>query len=213
VATGGQDLASDDIQLVTLEGSDVKTAADLAGKTIALPQLGGAAELTVRELARQNGVDQGSLKFAQLNFPDMPPALRAGRIDAAYLSEPFLAQIKGQTKIRALGSGATAIAPELPLAAVVTTEAYAKKNPELIAAFRRANKRSADYAVAHPDELLEYVPDALGVPKEVAAQIIPPQVNATIDEAKLQKMGDLMFEYKQIPKRVDVHDFVRQDAQ
>src|ERR1700722_19979084 len=81
-----------DTVLVKARGSKLKTAADLTGKTIAVTTLGGGLEASARLWIDKNGGDSKTAHFLELPGSNMTAALKAGRIDAAMLSEPLLTQ-------------------------------------------------------------------------------------------------------------------------
>ncbi len=61
--------------VVAAAGSGIESAADLAGKRVAINTLNGMGDLTIREAIRKDGGDPGAVKFVELPFPDMPAAL------------------------------------------------------------------------------------------------------------------------------------------
>src|SRR5689334_7201589 len=87
---------------VVKKDSPIKTAADLAGKTVAVNTLKNIGDITVRATVRKAGGDPKAVKFVELAFPDMPAALQAGRVDAIFVVEPFVTA--------ALGTGARMVA-------------------------------------------------------------------------------------------------------
>jgi len=76
--------------LIVAKTSSIKTAADLAGKTIAVPALRSLAEITTKAWLDQNHVDVGTQKFLELPYSAMDAALAAGRVDAALIESPYL---------------------------------------------------------------------------------------------------------------------------
>jgi NitT/TauT family transport system substrate-binding protein len=72
------------------KGSDIRDVSDLEGKTIAVNALRGVAEVVIKTSLQKQGVDPSSVKLLEVPFPEMPAALKAGRVDAILASEPFL---------------------------------------------------------------------------------------------------------------------------
>src|SRR5689334_8371369 len=101
VASTGQ-IGKDFGGTVVKPDSPIKTAADLAGKTVAVNTLKNIGDTTVRATVRKAGGDPKAVKFVELAFPDMPAALQAGRVDAIFEVEPFVTA--------ALGTGARMVA-------------------------------------------------------------------------------------------------------
>ena len=130
--------------LVVLSTSPVKSAKDLAGKTLAVPGLGTLAEYSPRAWIDQNGGDATAIKFLEMPYAAMPAALTAGRIDAAYISEPFFAVVKKD--VRVLGYSHNAIAKQFLQSAWFTTPQWAKDHPDLVKRFAAAMRETAQWA-------------------------------------------------------------------
>ena len=74
VASTGKDKA--DFGGVVTRDASIKTAADLAGKQVAVNTLKNIGDTTIRASVRKAGGDPSSLRFVELAFPDMPAALQ-----------------------------------------------------------------------------------------------------------------------------------------
>jgi len=130
--------------LVVLTNSPITSAKDLAGKVIAVPGLGTLAEYSPRAWIDQNGGDSTTVKFTEMPYPTMPAALTAGRIDVAYISEPFLALVKKDVRI--LGYSHNAIAKQFLQSAWFTTPQWAKDHPDAVRRFADAMRETAIWA-------------------------------------------------------------------
>ena len=130
--------------LVVQTDSPIKTAKDLAGKVIAIPGLATLAEYSPRAWIDQNGGDDTTAKFIEMPYSAMPAAITAGRIDVAYVSEPFLATVR--SSVRILGYAHNAIAKEFLQSAWFTTSQWAKDHPELVRRFAAAMRETAIWA-------------------------------------------------------------------
>jgi NitT/TauT family transport system substrate-binding protein len=93
VASTGKDKA--DYGGVVTRDASIRTAADLAGRRVAVNTLKNIGDSTIRASVRKAGGDPSSLEFVELAFPDMPAALEAGRVDAIWVVEPFLSAALG----------------------------------------------------------------------------------------------------------------------
>lgn len=100
--------------LVTGKASPIKTPADLAGKTIAVPSLGGTfVQETRYVLAKKYGLNV-DLRTGNVKFIETPPEavaqlLKEGKLDAAVLTQLGAYRLKDSPDIRVL----SAIAKEL----------------------------------------------------------------------------------------------------
>ena len=78
--------------LLVLKDGLIKEPKDLEGKTIAVNTLKNVCEVTIRASLADMGVDDSTLEFTEVPFPDMNAALEAGRVDGACVVEPFVSQ-------------------------------------------------------------------------------------------------------------------------
>lgn len=91
VANGGvYSAATPQTMLFVPHGSALRTAADFKGKTIAVSTLRDITQVAVMAWIDRNGGDLPSVTFVELSPPTMLPALAQGRVDAAFIGEPFL---------------------------------------------------------------------------------------------------------------------------
>lgn len=130
--------------LAVLSSSSMKSAKDLNGKVIAIPGLATLAEYSPRAWIDQNGGDSSTVKFIEMNYSAMPAALTASRIDAAYISEPFLATVKDQVRI--LGYAHNAVAKQFLQSAWFSTPAWADAHRDLVRRFAAAIHEAALWA-------------------------------------------------------------------
>ena len=79
VSVAGEDPATFPIQVMVPTGSDIKSLADLAGKTVATASLFQLNDLALMESLNKAGVDASTVKFVEIPFPNMAEALSAGR--------------------------------------------------------------------------------------------------------------------------------------
>jgi NitT/TauT family transport system substrate-binding protein len=130
--------------LVVTVNSPITSAKDLTGKVVAVPGLGTLAEYSPRAWIDQNGGDSNAVKFTEMPYPTMPAALTAGRIDVAYMSEPFLASVKKD--VRVLGYSHNAVAKQFLQSAWFSTSQWAKDHPEAVRRFAAAMRETAIWA-------------------------------------------------------------------
>lgn len=134
------------------QNSPIHTAADLTGKTVGIAGLKDLSHFSASAWINQNGGDYRTVHFIELPFPQMPSALRSGRVDAAVLAEPFMNAAKSFA--RELGNQQAAVGEKYLAMGWVAREDWAKQNPEaarrLISVFRQtaiwANSRGNESA-------------------------------------------------------------------
>ena len=130
-------------------------------------------------------MDVSKVEFVEIPFPDVPAALEAKRVDAAFAVEPFVgaSMAAGATK---LAEPFEELAPDLTIAEYFTTEQYAKENPDVVERFTRAMNKSLDFAQQNPDEVRRIITTYTKTPAEAAAKMALPtwgaEVNGRRDE-------------------------------
>jgi NitT/TauT family transport system substrate-binding protein len=201
VASTGKDKA--DFGGVVAKDASIRTAADLAGKRVAVNTLKNIGDSTIRASVRKAGGDPSSIKFVELAFPDMPAALQAGRVDAIWVVEPFLSTSLGQGG-RLIASNYVDAAPDLTVAVYFTSQQLIEKDPDLVKRFTEAMTESLAYADAHPDEarqvLTSYTKIDPGVIQKLTLPKWPPQIN----RASVQTLADLALKDGLVTKPPDL---------
>jgi len=184
--TAGKDYSG----VVVKADSPVQTAADLAGKTVAVNTLKNIGDTTVRASVRKAGGDPKAVKFVELAFPDMPAALQAGRVDAIWVVEPFLTAATAAGG-RMVASNYVDAAPDLTVANYFTSAQLAKTNPDLVKRFTAAMIESLRYADAHPDEVRRVLGTYTQIAPDVAAKIVLPKWPTDVNRDSVQTLANL----------------------
>ena len=129
--------------------SPITTLKALNGKTVAVSTLTGLDQLVTAALVDKNGGDSTTLKFVELSPPSMLEALVQGRIDAASMENPELAE--AGARIRSLGDGEDAIAQRFVTTAWFTTADWLAKSPAIAQRFAQAIFDAGAWANANPE--------------------------------------------------------------
>jgi NitT/TauT family transport system substrate-binding protein len=179
-----------DFGMLVVKDPAIKSAKDLAGKTVATNTLKNIVDTSVKEIVRQAGGDPAQVKFVELGFPDMGAALDAGRVQGIFVVEPFLsaALAKGWHTV---GSFAE-VRPGLCISAYFTSQQEIAKDSGLVTRFGEAMKESLTYADAHPDAVRQIVTTYTTIKSDVAARMTLPKYSTEIDKSSLDKLSTLM---------------------
>jgi NitT/TauT family transport system substrate-binding protein len=189
VASTGVD-GKDFCGIVVKDGSPIRTAADLAGKNVAVNTLKNIAETATRASIRKAGGDPKSPKLVEIGFPDMPAALSAGRVDAIFAVEPTLSTALSQGG-RMIASSYVDTAPDLTVAAYFTSNRTLSEKPDLVRRFTEAMAESLSYADVHPDEARAIIASYTKIPPDVIAKLTLPKWPAQINRQSVQTLADL----------------------
>jgi NitT/TauT family transport system substrate-binding protein len=181
--------AADNWQNILVKGSSsIRTAKDLAGKTIAVNALKGVGEVMIRAALKKEGVDQSSIKLLALPFPSMRSALQNGQVDAIWVPEPFLSQALNNDGARIVMAPGPVLGKYWPIGGYAALADWSKSNPELARKFRVAINQSLTYAQSHPSEIRELLPAGT---QNVRLPIWSP----LIDRAKLLQLAKYAKEF------------------
>ncbi|GAA0585510.1 hypothetical protein GCM10010172_83360 [Paractinoplanes ferrugineus] len=176
--------------VVVPDGSPIRTAKDLVGKRIGVNILKNIGDTTVRQSVRRAGGDASGLVFEAIPFPQMAGALRAGRVDAAWVVEPQLSEILTAGG-NVVASNFVDTAPDLTVALYFTGQAVLDKDPELVANFTAAIRESLDYAAGHPDEVRDIVGTYTPINDTVRISMILPSWPEDINRPSLARVAEL----------------------
>jgi NitT/TauT family transport system substrate-binding protein len=180
---------NDNWQNILVKGSSsIRTAKDLAGKTIAVNALKGVGEVMIKAALKKEGVDPGSIKLLALPFPSMRSALQNGQVDAIWVPEPFLSQALNNDGARIVMAPGPVLGKFWPIGGYAALAEWSKANPDLARKFRAAINQSLSYAQSHPSEIRELLPAGT---QNVRLPIWSPLV----DRAKLLQLAKYAKEF------------------
>jgi NitT/TauT family transport system substrate-binding protein len=131
--------------LVVAKNSPIRTARDLAGRTLANNGLKNIGEVAADAWIAQNGGDASALRVIEMPMPQMQDALSSGRIDAAIIVEPELSKAL-HADARLLAPAYSAIASDFMIGAYFSTSDWAKQHPELVKKFDAAIREAGQWA-------------------------------------------------------------------
>jgi hypothetical protein len=157
---------------------------------------GGADAAVVREF------DLTTRQFVEVGFPDMPPALTAGRVDAALVEEPFLsiAGNNGTAKVVDPAVYREIATDPIIVAGWFTTSSWMAQNPRTLAAFGRAIHRATDTINQDPDTARAAISKFTPTSAEQAKTVKLKAFSNDITPAQLQPWVDLSAKFGYIAK-------------
>jgi len=189
VASTGKD--GEDFGAVVVKGdSPIRSAKDLAGKKVAVNTLKNIGDTSVRASVRKAGGDPSTVEFVEIAFPQMPAALDAGQVDAAWVVEPSLAAVKAKGG-RIIASNFVDVAPDLTVALYFTSEKLQADNPDLVKRFQEAMRESLAYADSHPDEVRKVLTTYTKIDAATLSNLVLPRWPADPNRASLEALAGL----------------------
>lgn len=191
--------------LVVAPNSAIRSAKDLDGKVVAGVNLGGLADVAVRELIDQNGGDSKSIKFVELPSSEMVAALERGTIGAALLVEPALGAANG--KVRVLGKPYDYIAKQFMAGAFFASTDWVTKNSTAAKSFADAMAKSAQWANANPEKAA-VIREKFTKLKPDPAHPLVIKYSQSLDPAMFQPIIDAGVKYKVIPRDLPASEII-----
>ncbi len=189
--------------LYVMPGSRIRSLSDLRGKVIGVNAPGNILYLLTASVLTDNGLLASSAHFAYYPLPQMAAMLKAGRIDAAVLPEPFASQAEqsmGVSLLADLDQGATSA---FPVQGCAVTRQWAAQHPKTLAAFRAAfeqGQQIADTSRSAVERAMEALPKPLGVtPVTAAVMALDSYPVGPVDAVRIQRVADVMRQFLGFP--------------
>lgn len=176
--------------------SALQTAKDLNGKIVAVTGLGTISEFGPRAWIDRNGGDSSTVKFVELQYSAMPDALAAGRIDVAYLTEPWLAV--GKKTARLLAYPFDAVGKEFLFGTWFTTAQWAANHPDLVKRFAEVMRETAAWANQNPAQSGALLAKYTKLDPAVVASMVRVRFGDRLTAGMLQPEIDLAAKYGNI---------------
>jgi len=205
VVSDGNSCTVDSDEVVALPSSGIRSPAQLAGKTIAVNLANNIQTLMINTELAANGVNPATVHYKVVPFPQMAAQLKAHRVDAIGVVEPFVTSSElsaGAVPVLSECAGPTA---NFPISGYFATAAWTQKYPNTARAFQEAMAKGqalADSSLASTQQILPTYIKGLGA--QEAALVNLGQYPTSLDVAHLQRMIGLMFTGGLISKQFSV---------
>ena len=193
--------------LMVAKDSPIRTARDLAGKTIGISTLGNMTQLAPMVWIDEHGGDSKSVHWLEIpSFPALAAALADHRIDAAFLTEPVFSASKQVDRL--LAAAADAISPRFATAAWFSTKVWTDAHPDLATRFVSAMSATAHWANMHPADTVPLIAKVTKVAPDVIARQPPTVYGEGIVPAEFQPLLDASAKYGLIPRPITIDQLV-----
>lgn len=142
--------------------SDIKTVADLKGKTVAT-QLYSVDHMFLLTLLEENGMTADDINIVDMSIQQSGNAFVAGQCDAACIWDPYFSQAKNAGGTELFSSADN---PDLITDVLCASKTLCSENPDAVKAVIKSFFDAVDYWKANPDEANEFMGNKLGVGAE-----------------------------------------------
>lgn len=143
--------------LLKRKGPNISSVKDLAGKKIAVPQLGNTQHLCLLYLLEENGLKTtdkgGDVTISASSNADIVNLMDNGSIDAALVPEPWGTTIEknGSAEIL-LDYDEVFMGGDYPVAVVIASKDFMEEHPDLVRDFLKAHEDVSLYINENPEE-------------------------------------------------------------
>jgi NitT/TauT family transport system substrate-binding protein len=180
-------------EVMTLPGSGITGPGQLAGKTVAVNLTNNVQTLTLDTVLKADKINPSSVHYVVVPFPDMLAALKAHRVDAVSVIEPYITAGKdtlGALPVASQCSGPTA---GFPLSGYFATLAWTQRYPNTARAFQRAMEKAQALADSDPAAVRDILPTYTKITPKAAAALSLNTYPSTLAVAQLQPVETLML--------------------
>ena len=194
VAPGNvHDPAAQIAALIVPTASTIRVAKDLTGKTVGIPALKTISEYAPRIWIDRNGGDSMTVKFLELPFPAMADALAAGRIDAAWVTEPFISSNKRATRV--LAYAFDTIARSFLISGWFATLSWARAHADVVSRFSTAIRASGAWATQNPAQSADILTRDMKLDPATLASMVRTRFADQLSPAAIQPQIDVAAHY------------------
>jgi NitT/TauT family transport system substrate-binding protein len=197
--------------IYTMPTSKIKSLSQLKGHLLGINAPLNINYLLAASVLTENGIKLSAVNFpaGPIPFPDMAAELAAGKIAAAAMPEPFATaaeQQYGAVELADLNQGTTA---NFPIQGYVVTKSWAARNPDTLKAFLAAltkGQEIADTSRAAVEQAMESLDGPMNgqIPPIVAAVMVVNIYPTAIDQIRIQRVADVMYQFGLLKTRFNV---------
>ena len=195
------------------DDSPIRTIADLKGKTVGISIINGGTQGPFNLLLRRAGLDPDKdIKLVEVTFPLAEDALKAGRVDAVNMNQPFAARAEAKGGTRKLFSLSEALPNIVHILEACRTDFVARK-PEVARAYVRDLTAAMKVALGNRDQTMAVVSEIMKVPPPVLDTYLlksndfARRPDASPDFPAIQAMLEVYAETGLLTRKLDVQQF------
>jgi aliphatic sulfonates family ABC transporter substrate-binding protein len=190
--------------IIVHEDSDIRTVADLRGRSIALKPGSNVHYLLIRAL-EEAGVDYHDVRLTFAVPEKAKQSFEAGQVDAWVIWDPLLSSVQHTARARVLrdGRGLT-----LNAAYYLANREFAASSPELVDELLLHAVKAIEWAKQHTELVAELVSAQLNISSRAIASWLKrhPATGAVTPElvASQQRIADTLYRLQLLPQPLEV---------
>jgi len=183
------------VEVLVRTDSGIDSFKDLEGKKVATINLEGSFELATLTAVASEGGDPSTVKALAMAPTDEPAALKAGRVDAIVLQDPFVATAKKDPDFKSLGNPFETFSYPVVSGGFFASNDTVAKKTDALNRFREALAQVSEKVQADPDIARKIIPTYTELPADVADTIGLPVYDTAIPPGAMTSMMEDMKKY------------------
>lgn len=192
--------------LLAPKDSSIKGPLDLQGKTLGTAPLKNLGDTATNAWVELHGGDPTTLKWVEIPYIACGDAMKAGRIDAAFIVEPYATALRATTKL--VGRPYEAIGKRFLGAGYFTSKQWAADHPDLCTRFAAAIREASIWGNANQPKSAVILEKYAKVDPDTLAHMVRSVYAETIVPAELQPTIDFAAKYKFLDQAYPASDLI-----
>ena len=198
---------------MSAKDSGIKSASDLKGKIIGIPDFKSPTDMWARSAVRSAGLDPDKdVKYAVMPIPAMAEGVKSGKIDVGMFPQPFYLQAKQSGEFQEVFTSKTGVPVEEDFLVLFFNPEFLEKNREAVQAFIDDLKAATKYYVENPKEARQVLLDAKMVLTDPALFLELEDnkrpIDLGINMEGWEKVQDILLQEEWLSKEVDLNKLI-----
>jgi len=192
--------------LLRRKGEPLRTGKDMEGKVVGVNALRDVQWMFVMAWVKETGGDPDKVQIIEVPLPAMVDALKAKRVDAALVLDPFMTMGLADPTIELLDWALSRVYAGGPVAFFAITPELAASRPNDVRAFIRAYRRGAAWVNANSgkDPYVKLISGYTNITPDLVRQMKPVPAQADIIPGSLGHLTALMTQTGLLTANVDL---------
>ena len=194
--------------LVVAADGPIRSAKDLEGQNVAVGAIKDGNWLAASAWIDAHGGDSTKVKFVELPFAEMGPAIKRGTIASGTLPEPSQTRAMQTGGLRVLGHHFDVFGERIMIGGWFARADWIAANGALAKRYAAVMVQMARFGNARPAETAPLLAAVSKIDDETMRSMIRCRYGETLTAAAFQSQLDLAVKYKVIDRPVDGNDLI-----
>jgi len=208
--TGGvvESSSKQSMQVIVRKNSGINSPKDLKGKIIATPSTGAIMHVATLSWLKKNGVDPNSIRAVEVPFPNMVDQLKASRVDALELLQPFVGQILSQPDYMSIGNSMLSVSDPVLFVFWIANGGWAKSNMDTVKKWSQSIADANDFIDKNPIEARQILGKYTNLPQQVTEKIPLPAYEASLKPNQIDIWINVLKDLNLLPLPIEASKIV-----